>query len=139
MALTLILVCHLDSNMEANFFKGSVMQLDSLWQRKTHTILNYIDDLIGFGLPSSIQDSYETLCCLLTDLGLAISDKKLVPPSTRVTYLEVQIDTVKDTISVPPEKLQKITTICSNWENKRYVTKRQLLSLLGYLLHVKNV
>ena len=40
------------------------------------------------------------------------------------------------TISVPPVKLQKISRMCNQWENKKYVTKKQIQSLLGSLLHV---
>ena len=104
--------------------------------RSNHHIINYIDDLIGFGLPSSIQESYGYLCSLLTELGLTINEKKLVSPSTVVTCLGVQIDTTKGTISVPPEKLNKIIEMCLAWSYKTTVTKRQLQSLLGSLLHI---
>ena len=44
----------------------------------------------------------------MKDLGLTISDKKLVPPSTQVVCLGVLIDTEKGTVSIPPEKLRQI-------------------------------
>ena len=34
-----------------------------------HRITNYIDDLIGHGVKSQIQDSFSTLLALLHDLG----------------------------------------------------------------------
>ena len=104
--------------------------------KQNHDIINYIDDLIGFGLPSTVYNSFNYLCHLLQELGLTISDKKLVSPSTLVTCLGVQIDTVHGTISVPPEKLQKIVQMCLNWEEKTQVRKRDLQSLLGSLMHV---
>ena len=39
----------------------------------------YLDDLIYCGLPSEVQKPYQFLTSLLQDLGLAISQKKLVP------------------------------------------------------------
>ena len=41
--------------------------------QKNHDIINYIDDLIGFGLSSTVHDSFKTQCELLQKLGLTIS------------------------------------------------------------------
>ena len=133
---------YFDSCLPFGFKHGSkIFQRTSdavryIMKNKNHDIINYIDDLIGFGLPSTVHKSYEDLCALLEKLGLTISDKKLVPPSTVVTCLGVQIDTIKGTISVPPEKLQKIIQMCFTWENKKTVRKRDLQSLLGSLMHI---
>ena len=45
-------------------------------------IINYVDDYIGFGRPSSVQSSFKCLYDLLHSLGLTISATKLVPLST---------------------------------------------------------
>ena len=73
-----------------------------------NALLNYIDDLIYIGLLSKIYQSYHFLLSLLKDLGLEVSDSKLVPPSTCVTCLGTQVDTVNKTLSIPQEKLQEI-------------------------------
>ena len=72
----------------------------------------------------------------MAELGLTISEKKLVPPSTQVTCLGVLIDTVKGTLSIPPEKLQDITQAVRHWLGKNVAPKRQLQSILGLLLYV---
>ena len=64
-------------------------------------LFNYIDDPIYTGLPSNIQNSFAFLLKLLQDLGLDISQKKLVAPHTSVTYLGIQIDMVTRTLSIP--------------------------------------
>ena len=69
------------------------------------------DDLIYTGLPSEIHASYDFLKHLLSQLGLDISMKKLVAPSTSVTCLGIQIDTVKRTLSLPEGKLQEIVDL----------------------------
>ena len=51
---------------------------------------------------------YALLLHLLQDLGLEVSDSKLVLPSTCVTYLGIQVDTIHRTISIPYEKNYKI-------------------------------
>ena len=96
-----------------------------------NALLNYIDDLIYIGLPSKIHQSYQFLLSLLKDLRLEVSDSKLVPPSTCVTCLGIQVDTVNKTLSIPEEKLQEIKNMCKTWTHKKIVTKQQYQSLLG--------
>ena len=99
-------------------------------------LYNYIDDLIFTGLPSKIHLVYEFLQNLLSELGLDISYKKLVPPSTSIVCLGILINTVDRTISIPPKKLQDIVHTCTNWETKTYCSKNQLQALLGSLLYI---
>ena len=59
-------------------------------------LFNYIADLVYTGLPS-----FQFLKGLLTDLGLEISQKKLVPLDTSVICLGIQSNTIDRTISIP--------------------------------------
>ena len=45
--------------------------------------MNYVDNFVGFGTPSNAKMAYEQLYKIIEDLGLTISQKKLVPPSTK--------------------------------------------------------
>ena len=99
-------------------------------------LFNYIDDLIYTGLPSNINHSFQFLLQLLQELGLDISHKKLVSPSTSVVCLGIHMDTVNRTLSIPHEKLAEIVNICQSWVSKTYCGKRQLQSLLGSLLYI---
>ena len=63
-------------------------------------------------MPSIANVSYAALIKLINDLGLTISQKKLVPASMQATCLGILIDTVKGTISIPPEKLQDARIAC---------------------------
>ena len=100
-----------------------------IMRQKGFTIIDYIDDYVGMGVPSVASASYATLTDLMARLGLSISQNKLVPPSTQVTCLGVLIDTVHGTISIPPEKVH-------TWLSKDVASKRQLQSILGLLLYV---
>ena len=84
-------------------------------------------------MPSVANTSCAALIELMNDLGLTISQKKLVPPSTQATCLGVLIDAVKGTISIPPEKLQDITNSVRRWLSRNVVSKRELQSILGLL------
>ena len=101
-----------------------------------NALMNYIDDLIYIGLPSKIYNSYSQLLSLLKELGLEISQSKLVPPSTSVVCLGIQVNTVARTLSIPDEKLAEIRQLCEQWVHKKNCTKNQLQSLLGSLLYI---
>ena len=57
-------------------------------------------------------------------------------PSTSLVCLGILINTETRTMSVPPVKLDSIIDMCSQWQNKKFCSKRQLQSLLGSLLYV---
>ena len=106
-------------------------------QRNGFTVVNYIDDFVGIGVPSVMQASYHFLLAFLKRLGLDVSEKKLEHPGTKAVCFGVEIDTVKRTISIPQEKLLNIVKSVSEWLNKPSCTKHQLQSLLGRLLYVR--
>ena len=121
----------------AFFFQKISDAIRYIMQQKGYPYLqNYIDDLIYIGLPSSVQQAYESLLHLLQELGLEISSKKLHPPDTKVVCLGILIDTIHRTMSNPAEKLQQIIQVCHEWLDKRICTKNQLQSLLALLLYV---
>ena len=101
-----------------------------------HHVINYIDDIIGQATRSLADSSFNTPHDLLGELGLDISPKKLVYPSTQATCLGVIINTENFTVSVPDEKLAEIKQVCSQWQNRAYCNKRDLQSLLDKLLYV---
>ena len=72
----------------------------------------------------------------MKQLGLSVSQNKLVPPSTKVICLGVLIDTVAGTISIPSDKFRQINDTIKEWLEKRSCTKRQLQSILGFLSYV---
>ena len=43
-------------------------------------VIDYIDDYVGMGVPDVARASFVSLFKLMNDLGLTISDRKLVPP-----------------------------------------------------------
>ena len=74
--------------------------------------------------------SFDALFNVMTQLGLTVSEKKLVQPTTRAVCLGILIDTIEGTIAIPPEKLDTIREMVREWRG------RKLQSLLGSLLYV---
>ena len=105
-------------------------------KQEGHSIWNYIDDFLCVALPSKINGTFNRLQTHLAELGLSISIKKLVPPSTNVTCLGIIVDTVELSTYIPIKKLQVIKEMCKQWSNKSVCTKKELQSLLGSLLYV---
>ena len=99
-------------------------------------LMNYIDDLLYVGTPSNIWQLYHDLLQLLQDLGLDVSQNKLVPPSTQVICLGILVDSVSKTLSIPHDKLKDIIQMVDNWQGRKTCTKTQLQSLLGSLLYI---
>ena len=99
--------------------------------QKGHNINTYIDDIIGYSLCSQANSTSNTFHSLLEELRITISKAKLVPPSTKVTCLGIQIDTphypYPQTNSLKSRILARNGTKCK---------KRELQSLLGSLLYI---
>ena len=66
------------------------------------------------GLPSKIHNSYYKVLSLLDELGLEVSQPKLVPPSTSVVCLGIQVNTVELTPSIPHENCLKSNSYVIN-------------------------
>ena len=106
-----------------------------IMKKMGHKIIGYIDDYVGFGVPSDAKASFDCLYDLLQELGLTISSKTLIPPSTVVTCLGIEVNTKKGTLRTT-EKMVQISDMLQSWKGKKFCTKRQLQSLLGHLLYI---
>ena len=105
-----------------------------------YQVCNYVDDLGGVETNMArATAAFEKLGWLLSDLGLDESIKKSEPPTTRITYLGVEFDSVQMTMSVPPEKITEIKAEIGGWVRKTTITKKELQSLLGKLFWVAKV
>ena len=107
---------------------------------KPYQVTNYVDDLGGVeSTKEKATESFEKMNWLLSDLGLNESLKKAEPPNTKITYLGVQFDSLKMTMSVPPEKITEIKSEIGLWVKKTTISKKDLQSLLGKLFWVAKV
>ena len=70
------------------------------------TILMIFFDMVFRSLLRSLLTHSD----VMTDLGLTVSEKKLVTPSTCAVCLGIVVDTVEGTLSIPGEKLLYIKT-----------------------------
>ena len=129
---------YIDSCLPFGFRHGSALfqrlsdAIRFIMAQKGFAVTNYIDDIIGHSLVSKSTASFHTLRALLLDLGFDISEKKVVQPSTKVTCLGVDIDTIEFTVSITPDKVKEILAECESWVDRDECTKKQLQSLQPY-------
>ena len=71
-------------------------------------------------LPSKVHHSYSRLQDLLQQLGLTVSQKKLVPPTTKVVCLGILVNTK---VSIPSENLAVIKELCLQWSTKNMYSR----------------
>ena len=103
-----------------------------------YSVTNYIDDLIGNATVSQAEPAFKKLYNLLQELGLTISEGKLVTPTNKCVCLGIEVDTINSTLSIPQQKMTEILSICHQWHNKNQCTRKELQSLLGLLLYTAN-
>ena len=103
--------------------------------------IHYLDDFLLFGAPDSCQceKSLGKALARCKGLGVPIAPAKTEGPATKLTFLGIELDTASLTISLPREKLERLCAMIRDWETKKSCTKRELLSLIGYLQHACRV
>ena len=120
----------------SQFFQRASDTVRHAMRQRDVDVINYIDDFLGYGTPDVARRSYDALLDVMNQLGMTVSEKKLVAPTTRAVCLGILIDTVDGTVAIPPEKLQDIKNMVKQWKGKKYCTKRESQSLFCTLLYI---
>jgi hypothetical protein len=102
---------------------------------------HYLDDFHTLGPPNSVicQQNLDTCVQLCKEWGIPLHPDKLEGPSTCITVLGIEIDTVKLQARLPKEKFDLIMSLLMAWSHKRHCIKKDLESLIGYLQHACRV
>ena len=99
-------------------------------------VYNYIDDVICVHKRQKADAEFETLFSLFEFLGIPINPSKVVPPSKSLTCMGINVNLETKQLTIPQEKLLEILDMCRMYANKKFITKKQLQSLLGKLLYL---
>ena len=99
--------------------------------------LNYADDFAGCETEfTKSKLSFDTLGTLLKEINLTESESKACAPSTSMTYLGVNFNTLEMCMHVDVEKVKELKLDLVRWARKTVATKSDLQSILGKLLWV---
>ena len=90
--------------------------------------LHYLDDFLVLGPPDDPEcgQALSRTLQVCQDLGVPIAAHKTEGPSKQLTFLGIQVDSIKMELSLPPDKLTRITAMVLQWREKRVASKRDL-------------
>ena len=109
--------------------------------------LHYLDDFLFLGHPNSPRCKLLFSHHLCEELGVKVGNKKTEEPSTILTFLGIEIDTQRQELRLPQDKLTSLTALLDKWMRRFSThttprltgTKRDLVSLIGVLNHADSV
>ena len=98
-------------------------------------VLHYIDDF-WWAAPRESDACAITLAymrALCADLGVPLAEEKTEGPTTKLTFLGIDLDTEAQTISIPAAKVKEINDLFIVYTKRKNATKREILSICGQL------
>ena len=104
-----------------------------IMKQRGYSSVNYIDDLGGVDTPDNALPAFEELGKILSEIGILESVNKASPPSTKMTFLGIQLDSVSQTLNIDEERMLQIKITVHSWLNKTKASLHDLQSLVGML------
>ena len=86
-------------------------------QHAVSDLLHYLDDFITAGSPHSAQCAYNlsTALTVCKSLGLPLHPNKCVGPTTTLSVLGIELDSVQQVARLPEEKLVALKQLIDTW------------------------
>ena len=102
---------------------------------------HYLDDFLTLGPPASpvCRNNLQMCVCLCSQLGLPLHPDKLEGPSTCLSILGIELDSMTLQARLPSEKGDRIVVLLQEWAGKWFCKCRELEYLIGHLHHVCKV
>ena len=107
--------------------------------QELYNAMVYMDDYGGCERGEKAFTAFFDLGKLLADLGIKESKKKALPPSTKMTFLGVEFDSMDMAMRVNDTKRVEITALAKSWSRRTVASKEDLQSILGKLMWVSKV
>ncbi|XP_028416203.1 uncharacterized protein LOC114540089 [Dendronephthya gigantea] len=104
-------------------------------------LLHYLDDFLILAPTSSSECAQSVAVAreVFSRLGLPLHPSKCEGPSTTLTFLGIELDSVSQMARLPQQKFVAILRLLNEWAIKRWCTRKELESLVGSLHHVTKV
>ncbi|KAM4807939.1 LOW QUALITY PROTEIN: uncharacterized protein WCC33_001415 [Rhinophrynus dorsalis] len=102
---------------------------------KAGEVAHYLDDFLFIGSPEGgeCQELLDTAARVFEELGVPVAQEKTVGPSTCLTFLGIEIDSVAQVVRLPKDKVERTKVQVAWARQQEKVTLQQLQSLLGLL------
>lgn len=102
--------------------------------------LHYLDDFVFVAdSQAEAERQKQTLVSVFGSLGVPLETSKLEGPSTCLTFLGIEVDTVALQLRLPEKKLERLTTLLQDVVGRKSIFKKDLESLTGLLQHAVKV
>ena len=120
---------------------ADVIQWSLIYNHGVDFLRHYLDDFITLGPPGSPVCLHNLQSCLqlCSELGLPLHPDKLEGPSTCLTILGIELDSIELQARLPENKCASIVSLLDLWSSKRYCRRKELESLIGHLHHACKV
>lgn len=97
-------------------------------------VVHYIDDfLFVVKVREHAQAMLEQALALCVELGVPMAAKKTEGPTTCLTFLGIELDTIRMRARLPDDKLADLRRLTEVWVSKSTATVKELQSLAGVL------
>ena len=102
---------------------------------KAAGVVHVLDDFLFVGAAATQQcdRALQSFIKLCSDMNIPIKHSKTVNPCTVITFLGIELDSVKMESRLPLYKVEKIKKLLNEFMGLQKVTLKQLQSLLGVL------
>ena len=115
----------------------------ALYQAGFHFLIHYLDDYLFFFHPACLPVYgpfiLSHILGVLAHLGVLVAHHKIEGPATIVTFLGVEIDSVRLELRLPLSKLTRVRRLLTTWHARRSGPLSEFESLVGHLSHVATV
>ncbi len=103
--------------------------------------MHYLDDFLLVSSPvvAEAQANLALALSVCTELGAPVAPEKVAGPSERITFLGIEIDSDRQELRLPADKLARLQQLIGLWRSRESCVKRDLLSLIGHLQHAATV
>lgn len=99
------------------------------------TVHHYLDDFIFIGKSNSdycstVMYTFQDIC---SEIGVPLIQDKTIDPTTKLTFLGLEIDTVNMLVQIPVSKVQELKLLLQHWVTQKKILLSQLETLVGKL------
>ena len=93
-------------------------------------LLNYLDDFHTLGPPNSpvCQNNLDMCVWLFEDWGNSLHLDKVEGPSTCLTVLGIELDSLAPQARLPQDKFDRIIALLDTWSSKQHCMRKELES-----------
>ena len=88
-------------------------------------VIHYLDDFLTSGAPDSDEcdRNFQVMLQIFKELGVPFALAKCEGPATILTFLGIEIDTVKQELRLPAEKLRWLQETIAVWRGRKRCSK----------------